>query len=77
MIEKMQQDAAIGKFLKSHCGKFSRIFRACCGYFPNKFIRIAQWQKLLEITSLYGGRIRTEFATPGEERSNRSSSHSL
>jgi len=34
-------------------------------------------QKLREITSLYNGRIRTGFATPGEERSNRSSSHSL
>jgi hypothetical protein len=40
-IEKMQQDAAIEEFLKPHLGKFSRIFRARCGYFPNKFIRLA------------------------------------
>jgi len=76
-IEKMRQGAAIEEFLKPHCGNFSRIFRAGCGYFPNKFIRIAHRQKLREITSLYIGRIRTRFATPGEERSNRSSTHSL
>ena len=76
-IEKMRQDAAIEEILKPHCGKFSRIFCARCGYFPNKFIRIAQRQELREITSLYNGRIRTGFATPGEERSNRSSTHSL
>jgi len=76
-IEKMRQDAAIEEFLKSHCGIFSRFFRAGCGYFPNKFVRIVHRQKLREITSLYNGRIRTGFAIPGEERSNRSSSHSL
>jgi hypothetical protein len=76
-IEKLQQDAAIEEFLKPHMGKFSRIFHADCGYFPNKFIRIAQRQKFREITSLYNGRTGTEFATAGEERSNRSSTHSL
>jgi hypothetical protein len=41
-IEKLQPYAAIGEFLKTHCGKFSRIFRARRGYFPNKFIRLAR-----------------------------------
>jgi hypothetical protein len=73
----LQQDVAIEEFLKPLLGKFSRIFGASCGYFPNKFIRIAQRQKLREVSSLYDGRIRTGFATPGEERSDRSSTHSL
>jgi hypothetical protein len=73
----LQQDAAIEEFLKPRLGKFSRIFRTRCGYFPNKFIRIAQRQKLREISSLYNVGIRTGFATPGEERSDRSSNHSL
>src|SRR5262249_9732061 len=76
-IEKMQQDAAIEEFLPPDCGKFPRIFRARCGYFPNKFIRLGQRQKLRAITSLYNGRIGTGFANAGEERSDRSSTHSL
>jgi hypothetical protein len=76
-IEKMQQDAAIKEFLKPHCGKFPRIYCAHSGYFPNKFIRLEQRQKLREITSLYNGRTGTGLATPGEKRSNRSSTHSL
>jgi hypothetical protein len=49
----MQQDAAIEEFLKPHRGHFSRISHASCGYFPTKFFRIVQRQKLREITSLY------------------------
>jgi len=40
-IEKLRQDVAIEEFLKPHLGKFSRIFHASCGYFLNKFIRLA------------------------------------
>jgi hypothetical protein len=40
-IEKLRQDAAIEVFLPADCGKFSRTFHASCGYFLNKFIRLA------------------------------------
>jgi hypothetical protein len=42
-IEELQLDAAIEKFVELHCGKFSRIFRARCGYFPKK-IRLPRAQ---------------------------------
>jgi hypothetical protein len=41
MIEQLQQDAAIKEFSNPNCGKFLRIFGPRCGYFPNKFIRLA------------------------------------
>src|SRR5688572_4514783 len=63
--------------LETSLRKILAYFPASCGYFPNKFICLTQRQKLLEITSLYNGRIGTWFATAGEERSNRSSTHSL
>jgi len=33
---ELQLDAAIEEFVEPHCGEFSRIFRARCGYFLKK-----------------------------------------